>query len=457
MTRDGAALAIDATQLIASMFALIPVPIAITDGDGRVIAANSSFGDHFREAPLASSAMTTWEVEVPSGVFRMQSLPLNERGFRILYAEDIQDQVHLRRQVAHMERMAAIGRMVAGVATELSGSLGEIRTFRPLMARLEMESRARHALDTVFAEAQRAEGIVDALARLSQRTAPKRVPFNLNRIVRDAAASRGYGNGTRMAEISIELEASLPNALGDPEQIEEVILSLFVNAENAMTSSQGRPATIGVRTASRADRVQLHVMDSGFLRDVSRAFDASSRGVGLALCLEIVKDHGGELFAWSSYGNRTTFTLELPAVDVSADSTKLPEMNLGVDLRGKSLLVVDDDVHVTELVYDVLTRCGAEVSVSHSGETAKEKFFGRTYDAVVCDRRLPGMDGESFLNFVSAHSPALAGRLLLITGEAPDAIKDRAKNAKVLHKPFRVAELVESVRELFSEDRRQGF
>src|SRR6185295_13377271 len=110
-----------------------------------------------------------------------------------------------------------------------------------------------------------------------------------------------------------------------------------------------------IRSCFRTGRIQLHVCDNGYGRDASRVFESNDTGVGLNICAEIVKDHGGELYAWSSYGGGSTLTLELPLFLTDPESG----LGLGRCLRGKNVMVVDDEAQITEFVGDVLARHGA--------------------------------------------------------------------------------------------------
>jgi hypothetical protein len=116
MTKEGAALPIDTAQLVSMMFALLPVPVAITDHRGRVVLCNSCFTDVFQGIPSISTAALR-EVEIPGrGMFRVQTLPLTDQGYQIVFAEDVSEQVQMRKRVGRLEKMAAIGRFVSGVA-----------------------------------------------------------------------------------------------------------------------------------------------------------------------------------------------------------------------------------------------------------------------------------------------------------------------------------------------------
>ena len=459
MTKDGTALAIDSAQLISSLFALIPIPVARADERGRVVLANSSFGETFQGITDVST-LHHHEIEVPGrGTFDLHTLPLNDHGFTILYAVDVANEAELRRQVVHLEKMAAIGRLVTGVAHELNNPLADIRGYAPLVARCEMDATARRIFDVVFTQASRAGDVVHNLLSLAGKAAPQRVTFDLNEVVRSATHVRGYQEKLNRFDVKIDLDSGLPRTMGDPSQIEQVVLSLLANAEESVSALQRRPGLIEIRTSVRAGAIQLHVADNGFSRDVTRAFDSNQTGVGLSICSEIVKDHKGELYAWSSYGNGSTFTLELPVSNQPGDDQAMPS-TFGRSLRDKSIMVIDDEAHITELIYDVLSRYGAKVRIANSGSEAYETLRNNNFDVIICDQYMPGLSGQNLYRLVENSVPGMQRRFLFMTGDAGSGqTKQFFSQAGVqyLKKPFRIHDLLESIESLFNRNQPQGF
>jgi signal transduction histidine kinase len=454
MTKDGTALALDSAQLISSMFALLPVPVAIMDDRGRVILSNSSFSETFQGAPLPADAQREVEV-LGRGTFQVQTLPLNDHGYKIVFAAEISDQVQLRKQVTHLEKMAAVGRVLTGVAHELGTPLADIASYALIVERSGLPPDVRHMVGNVLTKAERASYLVQNLLTLAGITAPKRVAVDLNAIVKDAVERRGRRQRPGQFDLTLDLDANLPKAVGDPSQIEQVVLGLLLNAEDSIATVGNRPGSIQVRSCLRTGRIQLHVTDNGKGRDAARLFEASEGGVGLNICAEIVKDHGGELYAYSSYGGGSTLTLELPICLSDSDAGA----SLGRCLRGRDVIVVDDEVHITEFVHDVLARHGARVQIANSGSEAYERIRNKHFDLIVCDQNMPGLSGQSLFRLVESGDPNAPDRFLFITGEVGpiDTRQFYGQNGvQLLRKPFRIQELLEAVDYLFSRNQQQG-
>ena len=441
MTRDGATLTIDPSQLVSMMFALLPVPVAITDHRGRIILCNSSFTDVFQGASVVSSA-TLHEVEVPGrGTFQVQTLPLTDQGYQLVFAADVTEQVEMRKRVARLEKMAAVGRIVAGVASELESPLADIASYALLVERTTLPPEVSQVLGTMLARAERASHLVQSLTAIGGATTQRRAPFDLNKIVRGVAELRRRQHERAIA-LNLDLDESLPKAEGDTSLIEQILLTLLMNAEDSISAEPRKPGSIDIRTSMRNDRIQLHVTDNGFTRDAARIFEPAEGGVGLNICAEIAKDHGGELYAWNSYGNGTTLTLELPvfAQDGGGGVVRL--------LMGKTVLVVDDEADITSLIGDVLTRHGAIVETAHSGSDAYERLQNQPHDLVICDRHMPGLSGQGLYRLAQDLDPQTTKRFLFLSGDIVPAETRQFFSERGVHflrKPFNAQELLETI------------
>jgi signal transduction histidine kinase/ActR/RegA family two-component response regulator len=471
MTREGTGLATDPTQLISSLFALIPVPVAIVDDGGRVVLSNSSFADLFQGIQNIQ-AIPHHELELPGrGTYELETVPLNDQGLKIVYASEITNEVQLRRQVVHLEKMAAIGRLVSGVAHELNNPLAGILGYSQLVSRCDLEPSTRRMVEVILTQAERAGKIVQNFLSLAAKTEPKRIGFNLNDVIRNVVQLREYQEHVDNIVVTTDLSPDLPYGWGDPHQMEQVILNLIVNAEDAIADAHRRPGAIHVKTAVEAGHIQVTVTDNGsgiHARDMARIFDPffttkekqRGTGLGLSICAEIVKDHGGELYAWSTYGSGSTFTLELPIRhEIEPEEVQPVRVSQGQCLRGKHILVIDDEIHITELMFDVLARQGARIDLANSGVEALEQIKNKNYDVIICDQRMPGVSGQRLYRLVEALNSELRQRFLFVTGDVVNAQTKRffmQTGVQYIRKPFRIHELVDAIETLLSRTQPLG-
>ncbi len=214
MTKEGTGLALDPKQLVTTLFALIPVPVAITDEDGGVVLSNSAFNELFPNIQNVQT-LPQHEVEVPGrGIFDLETLPLNDQGMNIFYAAEITNEVQLRRQLVHLEKMAAIGRLVSGVAHELNNPLAGILGYAQLVSKAELDSSTRRMMEVILIQAERAGRIVQNFLSLASKTEPKRVAFDLNDAVRNVVQLREYQDSVDNITVTVDLLDELPLACG---------------------------------------------------------------------------------------------------------------------------------------------------------------------------------------------------------------------------------------------------
>ena len=472
MTKDGTALATDSFHLISSLFALIPVPVAVVDGDGRIVLSNSAFNDLFPNTRNIQ-ALPQHELESPGrGTYELQTVPLNEDGLKIAYATEITNEVQLRRQVVHLEKMAAIGRMVSGVAHELNNPLAGILGYSQLVTSSELDPSTRRMVEVILTQAERAGKIVQNFLSLAAKTEPTRILFNLNEVIRNVIQLREYQENVEDILITSELSEDLPRAWGDPHQVEQVFLNLIINAEDAISDAQRRPGSIHIKTSVQGGRILTTVTDNGSgirARDMGHIFDPffttkdnhRGTGLGLTICSEIVKDHGGELYAWSTYGRGSTFTLELPVkAQVQEEEVGPVSTSDGQSLRNKKILVIDDEIHITELIFDVLARKGARIDLANSGADALNQIKNKEYDVVICDQRMPGISGQRLYRLVESLNSDMRHKFLFVTG---DVVNVQTKHffaqagVQYLRKPFKIQELVEAIEGIISRNQPQNF
>ena len=324
MTREGTGLATDPTQLITSLFALIPVPVAIVDDGGRVVLSNSAFADVFQGIQNIQS-IPHHEVEMPGrGTYELEVLPLNDQGLRIVYASEITNEVQLRRQVVHLEKMAAIGQLAAGVAHEINNPLtGVLGAAQLLLMDIPAGAPAHALVKDIEVQAQRIRKIIANLTRIAQREAgAELVPVDLNRVLDDALELVGPEE-LKKARIEVERTYAepLPAVRGNPVQLQEAMIELLTNARRAMPD--GGRLTVAT-TSPDARMVAVRVADTGRgieKQHLSKIFDPffttkenwSSTGMGLTLVHKIVEEHRGTIVVDSETGRGATFTLTFPA------------------------------------------------------------------------------------------------------------------------------------------------
>jgi PAS domain S-box-containing protein len=264
---------------------------------------------------------------------------------------DITDELKLRDQLVHSERLSAIGELVAGVAHEINNPLQTIVGCVELMIEERRGSGHARDLELVRQEAARAGQIVRNLLAFVRRSSPDRSAADLNQIARATARLREHQLALRNITLKLELHPGVLPVLVNREEIQQVVLNLVMNAEHAIGDA---PGTITVRTNAGEHAHTVQVVDDGpgISPDLKgRVFEpffttkdvGEGTGLGLSIALGIATAHGGNLELCPSAGLPTEarsakvgacFQLTLPAHAVVLPSADAASKTQGVTVPG---------------------------------------------------------------------------------------------------------------------------
>jgi len=402
---------------------------------------------------------------------------------RVEVYRDLTAQRIFQSKLLQTEKLAALGQMVSGIAHELSNPLTSILGYaQRLVARQDGSGRTQEARQ-ILQEAERASAILRQLLLNARETLPERRSISLNHVVLQTMDLQNFGLAAEKIAVELDLDRDLPAIHGDAGHLQQVLMNLVGNARQAI-EQQGRGGIIRVRTKNLGQqRVHLEVEDNGPgipQAILSRIFDpffttkpaGVGTGLGLAVVLSVVREHGGRVHVFRSPEGGAVFQVELPAAtgrmqEQEAIGSPLPEIVPGrpeaartgtheknpvvpaVHERGSRVLVVEDEPTVARLIADVLEDEVFAVEVLLDGREALELAARRPFDLVICDMKMPGLDGQHFYNSLVRAGNPLRERFLFVTGDivAAQTREFLARNhLPHVAKPFRVEELTEKVR-----------
>ena len=392
----------------------------------------------------------------------------------VLSGRDVTELKRLEEQLIQAEKLAAMGQMLAGVAHELNNPLTAILGVTELLREGQTDQEAtKRQLEITHRQARRAARIVQNLLEFSRPASPQKKPVDLNSIIDRTIQLHEHSLRRNNVEVDFRPQPDLPGVVADANQLIQVFLNLVTNAEQAIREVR-ESGRIQIRLARTGSRISVTFQDDGVgirPESVPRLFDpfyttkrpGGGTGLGLSICLSIVREHGGTIEAEALPAGGSAFTVYLPAAPgqnarpsanlSGAVVAAAPNLNL---LRGRSVLVLDDEESLRSLLFEGLTARELHVDCAANLEEALAYVAERSPDAILCDINL-SQDG-GYLNGKHAAERILAAAgdrkpaLIYMSGEMIE-ISDAPGNPgtpRYLQKPFRISDVLATLQEVFA-------
>jgi PAS domain S-box-containing protein len=348
---------------------------------------------------------------------------------------EMQQELERQRETLHQnEKMSALGGLLAGVAHELNNPLSVVLGLSLMMKETVVDPDVAERADRICRAAERCARIVKTFLAMARQQPARTSNVAIDDIIAAAVEMAGYAIRSSDIELVLRLQPGLPPIWADPDQLSQVLINLLVNAEQALHGWDGRrKITVSTKRRARTGSIVVKVSDTGpgIAKEIlPRIFEpffttkdvGAGTGIGLSFCHRIVQSHGGTIKVETSLSGGSTFIVSLPASTRLETPGEATEPATAVS-AGLTCLVVDDEREVGDMIADVLTRDGFQVTVARSGEEALAQLERNAFALILSDLKMPNMDGRRLFRHISDFHPGALDKLAFLTGDtiSPDA------------------------------------
>jgi signal transduction histidine kinase len=367
-------------------------------------------------------------------------------------------------QLLQAEKLSAIGQLVAGVAHELNNPLTAIVGYSQLLLETCQDEQICEDLERIEREAQRSARIVQNLLSFARQSKMEKKPIELGDILNKTIDLLAYQLEVDNIKLLRDIAPAPMVVLGDRYQLQQVFLNLISNAHQAMRKAYGA-GTLTIRAyPSNLHTAQLQFVDDGPgipKEIIGRIFDpffttkdvGEGTGLGLSICLGIVQEHQGRIWPESQENHGATFTVELPLYEGPIVKQVEQVAQERVPIGQRTILVIDDEVQIIQLLQRILEAEGHVVTAVNSGAQAKEILQHQDFDLVICDLKMPGINGRELYAYLEMTKPEIAKRVIFSTG---DIVSDESwsflqsiKNP-FISKPFKPEQILVMVHKMWT-------
>ena len=476
-------------SLYLKLFHSLPTPTFLLGVDGQIVDANAEAATLVGEADaraLRGQSLGTWvaaaqrpalatglrdavtqrqelqlAIELASDAPRevkavvVNLAPSGKPPTMLFLAVDVSRELLLQRRLLQADRLSQLGALVSGVAHELNNPLAAIAAFAEMLGAERKDPDLQESAGIIQAEALRAGRIVGTLLDFARQRPRVSAPVELVDVAEQVLSLQRSALKKARVRAALAIPDDLPPVIGDPQELQQVLLNAVVNARQAIAAT-GRPGQVLIVAQRTDDHVLLAVEDSGpgvpqeLLERVFEPFFTTKgeegTGLGLAICFGLVRAMGGRIWMQNVEGSGARLAIELPL-----DTTQplaAPATTLVPPKRRLSVLVVDDEENVRRGMVLLAKRLGHDVTGVERLADATRSLTepeGDRFDALLVDVHLDEANsGFDLFERLRLEGRGRERRIVFTTGDSISArTRDELQRSErpVLRKPFSLQDL----------------
>lgn len=332
--------------------------------------------------------------------------------------------------------------------------------------RRDLPEDIRKDVEIINDGAQRVASIVSRLLTFARQHKPGREYVNINDAITSVLELRSYEMKVNNIEVVTQLAPHLPRTMADVNQLQQVFLNIVINAEKEMTAAHRR-GKLSVKTERINSSIRVSFTDDGpgiSEENLDKVFNpffttrevGNGTGLGLSICHGIITQHSGRIHAQSELGKGATFVVELPIVAKTGQLEKAEAVQEEPwQCRRAKILVVDDETAILDFLKCLLTEQGYQVETVDRTRAALTRLRRERYDLILLDIKLPGKSGIWLYRYIEAMDPALAHRVLFITGDVMETTTreflDKTK-VRYIAKPLNAEQLKRDINHILTSE-----
>ena len=383
------------------------------------------------------------------------------KGVRI-FAMDITDQKTFEKRLLDMEKFHALGEVSGGAMHDLKNIVTVILGYVELLMIKDLEQTGCSNCKNIFDKMKKAALDGSFILKRAQNFGDPGLEketesLDINDIINDVVEmyrpkweAETHSRGVKI--FIVKDLAPLPRINANPSELREVFGNIILNAIES-THTDG---IITIKSDFCENNIHITISDTGVgiqkevIARVCEPFFTTKgekgTGLGLFVTQNIVHSLGGKIEVESAVGEGTSFTVTLPLI--SPDSSSI-NSNFPVVSKGESILVIDDEKNICDILEEFLSMAGFDVKTVQDGKTGLEIFNSNSFDAVITDFNMPGMSGLEIAKAIKQIVPSMKVIMLTGWGTGIHELNNREMLVdSILHKPVSYKKLVSSVKEV---------